>query len=166
MKTLGTKISEYRKMKGMTQDELAEKLNVSGQAVSKWENDLSIPDLPLLIELAKFFHVTLDELILPEEKRQPVLLPASERKDFNQMFLRITVDSVGGDKVRVNLPMPLVKAAAEIGLDISQVSGKGSFSSFQNIDINSIIQLVENGMIGRLIEVDSADGDHVEIYVE
>lgn len=165
MKTLGTKISEYRKMKGMTQDELAEKLNVSGQAVSKWENDLSIPDLPLLIELAKFFHVTLDELVLPEEKIQPVLLPAGERKDINQMFLRMTVDSVKGDRVRMNLPMSLVKAAAEIGLDISKVSGNSSHG-FENIDLSAIIQLVENGMIGRLMEVDSAEGDHVEIYVE
>ena len=155
MKTLGTKISEYRKMKGMTQDELAEKLNVSGQAVSKWENDLSIPDLPLLIELAKFFHVTLDELILPEEKIQPVLLPAGERKDINQMFLRMTVDSVKGDRVRMNLPMSLVKAAAEIGYQMPERK-----------NLSAIIQLVENGMIGRLMEVDSAEGDHVEIYVE
>ncbi|WP_273399142.1 helix-turn-helix domain-containing protein, partial [Traorella massiliensis] len=47
MKTLGTKIAEYRKLKKMTQEELASKLNVSSQAVSKWENDLSIPDLPI-----------------------------------------------------------------------------------------------------------------------
>ena len=52
MKTLGTKISEYRKLKGLTQEQLATQLNVSSQAVSKWENDLSIPDLPILIELA------------------------------------------------------------------------------------------------------------------
>ena len=45
MKTLGTKISELRKTRGMTQDELAEKMGVSPQAVSKWENDLSMPDL-------------------------------------------------------------------------------------------------------------------------
>ena len=46
MKALGTKISELRKARGMTQDELADKMGVSPQAVSKWENDLSMPDLP------------------------------------------------------------------------------------------------------------------------
>ena len=45
MKTLGKKINEYRKLAGYTQEELAEKVNVSSQAVSKWENDLSVPDL-------------------------------------------------------------------------------------------------------------------------
>ena len=49
MKALGTKISELRKARGMTQDELADKMGVSPQAVSKWENDLSMPDLPVLI---------------------------------------------------------------------------------------------------------------------
>ena len=48
MKALGTKISELRKARGMTQDELADKMGVSPQAVSKWENDLSMPDLPVL----------------------------------------------------------------------------------------------------------------------
>ena len=47
----------------------------------------------------------------------------------------------------------------------SKVSGNGSHG-FENIDLSAIIQLVENGMIGRLMEVDSAEGDHVEIYVE
>ena len=60
MKTLGTKIAEYRKLKKMTQEELASKLNVSSQAVSKWENDLSIPDLQILIELSDIFNVSLD----------------------------------------------------------------------------------------------------------
>ena len=47
MKSLGTKISELRKARSMTQDELAVKMGVSPQAVSKWENDLSMPDLPI-----------------------------------------------------------------------------------------------------------------------
>lgn len=67
MKTLGKKISEVRKLHGMTQEELAVKLNVTSQAVSKWENDLSIPDLPTLIELSDLFHISLDELVKQKE---------------------------------------------------------------------------------------------------
>ena len=86
MKALGTKISELRKARGMTQDELADKMGVSPQAVSKWENDLSMPDLPVLIELSDFFHISLDDFL--KEKVQTVeLLPEDKRKDIEQMFL-------------------------------------------------------------------------------
>ena len=61
-KTMGEKINDLRKLRKMTQDELAEKMGVSSQAVSKWEKDLSIPDLPVLVELSEFFNVSLDEL--------------------------------------------------------------------------------------------------------
>ena len=47
MKTIGEKINTLRKQRNMTQDELAEKMGVSSQAVSKWEKDLSIPDMPV-----------------------------------------------------------------------------------------------------------------------
>jgi|GEM_PF-6583186 len=43
--TLGSRIGEFRKKKGITQDQLAEYIGVSSQAVSKWENDLSCPDI-------------------------------------------------------------------------------------------------------------------------
>ena len=49
---LGFTISKLRKEKGMTQEELAEKVNVSAQAVSKWENDISMPDISVLPVLA------------------------------------------------------------------------------------------------------------------
>lgn len=49
--TLGTRINMLRKRNGITQEELAEQMGVSPQAVSKWEKDLSIPDLPVLSAL-------------------------------------------------------------------------------------------------------------------
>ena len=67
MKTIGEKINTLRKQRNMTQDELAEKMGVSSQAVSKWEKDMSIPDLPVLIELSDFFHISLDELVKEKE---------------------------------------------------------------------------------------------------
>ena len=87
MKTLGKKISEYRKLRGMTQEDLAVKLNVTSQAVSKWENDLSIPDLPLLIELSDLFHVSLDELVKHKENNVPVVVEEPLRKPVEQMIL-------------------------------------------------------------------------------
>lgn len=59
---LGTKIRELRKDKGLTQEELADKLAVSPQAVSKWENGSCYPDMAQIPVLANFFGVSLDEL--------------------------------------------------------------------------------------------------------
>lgn len=57
---LGNKIHELRKSKGMTQDQLAEKLGISFQAVSKWENGIAYPDITMLPELSKIFDVKID----------------------------------------------------------------------------------------------------------
>lgn len=65
--TLGEKISSLRNGNGMSQGDLAEKLNVSRQSVSKWETNASIPDLDKLIQLIDLFNITLDELVRGEE---------------------------------------------------------------------------------------------------
>ncbi|MBO4982194.1 MAG: helix-turn-helix transcriptional regulator [Lachnospiraceae bacterium] len=61
--TLGTMIATLRKEQGMTQLELAEKMGVTDKAVSKWERDLSCPDVNSLPKLAEIFGVTVDELM-------------------------------------------------------------------------------------------------------
>ncbi len=69
--TLGKRIMEHRKRLGMTQDQLAEKLGVSAQAVSKWENDQSCPDITILPRLAELFKTSTDAL-LGKEAAAPV----------------------------------------------------------------------------------------------
>lgn len=61
--TLGKRIAEHRKRLGLTQDALAEQLGITAQAVSKWENDLSCPDITMLPKLAEIFGITTDELL-------------------------------------------------------------------------------------------------------
>ena len=61
--TLGKRIMENRKKLGLTQDQLAEKLGVTAQAVSKWENDQSCPDITMLPKLAEIFGTTTDALL-------------------------------------------------------------------------------------------------------
>ena len=61
--TLGKRIVQHRKRLGMTQDALAEKLGVTAQAVSKWENDQSCPDITMLPKLAEIFATTTDALL-------------------------------------------------------------------------------------------------------
>lgn len=62
-KTLGMMIAALRKEKGMTQLELAEKMGVTDKAVSKWERDLSCPDVNSLPKLAELFEISVDELM-------------------------------------------------------------------------------------------------------
>ena len=160
--SLGKRIAALRREKGLKQDELAEKMGVSPQAVSKWENDQTCPDINLLPKLAQLLGVTVDTLLTGHHPLpQPVVQVA--RKELKNMVLRIVVDSADGDKVKVNLPMPLVKAAIETGIEISRLSGN---KSMKNIDLAQILHLVEQGAVGNLVEVDSGDGDIVRIFVE
>ncbi len=161
MSSIGTKIAFYRKAKGMTQEELAEQLGVSAQAVSKWENDIACPDIQLLVPLAKIFDTTTDDLLSTELVASVRLL--QEKPDMKELTLKVLVDSKDGDKVRINLPMELVKIAMEIGMKVPQVT---KHLQLQNIDLEQIISIVESGVIGNLVEVESADGDNIRIVVE
>ena len=161
--TIGNRITKFRKAKGMTQEELANQLGVSSQAVSKWENDISCPDISLLPKLCRVLGITADEL-LTGKNDEVKMMPAEQRKPLEQLTMRIKVDSADGDKVRVNLPMSLVKVCMEMGVDMSgSVSG---MENLKNVDLSKVLELVERGLIGKLVEVESADGDTVEIVVE
>ena len=164
MNTIGKRIAEYRKKKNLKQDELAEMLGVSPQAVSKWENDLSCPDISLLPELSKILGVSIAELVAGK-KDEPIvtILPEKQRKDIEKMMLRIVVESKEGDHVRVNLPVMLVKIAIDTGMSLPQISGN---EVIKNIDFAQIFRMIEQGVIGNLVEVESADGNTVKVFVE
>lgn len=98
--TLGNRISSLRKEKKLSQEFVAEKLNVSRQAVSKWENDLSSPDTENLIALAKLLEVDVDFLatgeITEEMDSEPILepgvLPKKEKpRKENKRLLRVVL---------------------------------------------------------------------------
>lgn len=72
------KLYELRRAAGLSQEELAEKLNVSRQAVSKWENGTTQPELAKLIELSRLYGVSVDELLSLEEAEKPADEPAEE----------------------------------------------------------------------------------------
>ena len=163
--TIGKRIAALRREKGMKQDDLAQLLEVSPQAVSKWENDQSCPDISLLPGLAKALGVSTDELLSGKQEQKPVvtLMPQEQRKDIKDMLLRVTVDSARGDKVRVNLPMALVQLAMDMGVEMPQISGT---EALKGVDWAQILSLVRYGAMGNLVEVESADGDTVRIFVE
>ena len=82
MLKIGEKIKELRKSQDVTQEKLADYLNISYQAVSKWENGLALPDITLLPQLAIFFGVTVDELLGVTKPEQSQELTQYEKQYF------------------------------------------------------------------------------------
>lgn len=158
--SFGKRFQELRKEKKMTQEEVAERLNISSQAVSKWENDISYPDISLLVEIANMFGTSVDTLLGKDEDKPVVAL---EKRDPNKMFLKINVHSAENDKVKVNLPLALIKALLSGGVAMPKIGDK---DILKEIDFKMVMELVEQGVIGKIIEINSADGDIVEVYVE
>ena len=162
--TFGTRLARLRKEKGLSQVDIADKVGVTAQAVSKWENDQTSPDIDVLLNLSEIFEISMDELLGKTEKKTVEMKEKPSKKDIGNMFLRIRVQSTDGDNVNVNLPLALVK------LFVNKESGKLHFVSgnkaLENIDFRQIIELVEQGIVGEIVSVDTADGDRVSIIVE
>lgn len=163
--TLGKRIAALRHEKQMKQDELAEKLGISSQAISKWENDQSCPDISSLPLLSKILGVSTDELLTGkrEEAQAVRMLPENERKDIKDMLLRIVINGKNGDVVRVNLPLAIIKVIMDSGLNMSYLSKN---EALKNIDLNVILNMVNQGAIGNIIDIEDANGDIIQMFVE
>ena len=163
--TLGKRIATLRHEKGWTQEELAEKLGISAQAVSKWENDQTCPDISLLPELAGILGVSVDELLSGKQEKEPPvsMLSEGEHKDIKDMLLRLIIRSEEGSVARINLPLGVIEIAMESGMDISQFSNNEAVA---NIDIGAILNMAKHGAIGNILEVESANGSTIQVFIE
>lgn len=159
-KTLGKRIAYYRKLRGITQEELGEKCGVSSQAVSKWENDISAPDITLLGTISEIFGISADELLGLKREVATAINPATINED--RLIIRILIDSKDGDKVKINVPYKLGKMfmTSEI------LKGKKENEALKNVDFDQIAEMVKMGLIGPVVDIESADGDTVRIIVE
>lgn len=86
--TIGEKIQKFRKKHNYTQEELAGKLNVSRQTISKWENDTTIPDSSNIFELSKLFNTSTDYLLDYDEK-------VNDKQNTNSFVIDIIVLILG-----------------------------------------------------------------------
>ena len=162
--TFGERLTKLRKEKGLTQNDIADKVGVSAQAVSKWEKDLASPDIDILLKLSEIFEISMDEL-LGKEKKTVELNEKPSKKDIEKMVLKISIiDGEDGDKVNVNLPLALVT------LLVNKETGKlrllDGNEKLEGINFKDIIALVEQGAVGEIVSVDTKDGDKIRIVVE
>ena len=99
MKSIGETIASLRKKKGMTQNELAEKMNVTDKAVSKWERDLSCPDVNTISKLADVLDTSVDELLQAKNKEYS----NSKLKDLINVILKAVAIAMGITVVALNI---------------------------------------------------------------
>lgn len=128
MAKVSKNIKKYRKEKNITQDMIAEQLNVTRQAISNWENDKSQPDIESLKSMADFMHVEIEELIYGSKRRVGV----NENKSLQKNSMRIILAALGSLFIGIGLvllfynywqdfPIELKTAFSFIPLITSQV---------------------------------------------
>ena len=161
MKTIGQNIARLRKEKSITQEKLAEICMVSPHAVSKWETDNSCPDVTLLKVIARTLGVSVDELLDDGEGPVTTLSEMGERKG---KLLKIRVLD-GTDKVNVNVPVALIEVLLT-NKSISEHISIGKSKAFNAVDFQQIMDLISLGVIGKLVEVETSDGERIEVWVE
>lgn len=116
--TLGTMIASLRKEHGMTQLELAEKMGVTDKAVSKWERDLSCPDVNTIPKLAEVFGISVDEL------------------------MQVKTNSAGGQKKDLSPMVDLILRAVALAMGVSTIV----LSVLKELDIYSGIGMLGIGL--------------------
>ncbi len=163
MTTIGRNIAYFRKKAGFTQEELSEKMNITSQAISKWENDLSYPDLITAQMLADILRVSLDEL-MNGETYGPVATNA-DAEQISRRILLICVQVEEGEystekttNVILRIPVSVILSAYENGT-LEKLVGDNA----QNVE--TAIGLIKEGVTGNLVDVKSV-GYNVQIKVE
>ena len=183
--TLADKIIELRKKKGWSQEELAEKLDVSRQSVSKWESGQSLPDMNRIIALSDLFGVSVDTLVRDEpraseeepraeESEKPLrTVPMKEAQDFllhkRTSSLRIAI----GVLLCVLSPICLILFSALQGagywaMTEEQAAGMGLLALFFPVGV-AVALFVLSGISGKPFEyltTECIDVEHgVKTYV-
>ena len=155
----GDKLKQYRLNEGFSQEQLAEKIGVSRQAITKWETKRGLPDVENMVILAELFKLTLDELVLEEVKKQEhkktvfeseTVYDIDNKKHFDINLggaRKVTLKTGDDEKIRIRL---LSETLEELGtlykikldenrakLDVELVNKRGAsrFEDQESVDI-------------------------------
>lgn len=158
--TLGERLSASRKAKGLTQEDFAKYLDVTPQAISKWENNLSCPDILLLPKISEILGVSIEELLTGNTKQEEK--PKITVTDNSRLKLKIRVTPLNKKPTNITVPAALVKRIARIGNGISGILGNTALSSDQ---MEEILELTEEGATGEILNVEAEDGTVITIEI-
>ena len=157
---IGSNIAALRKEKGITQEELANALGVSAQAVSKWENNSSCPDVSLLTVIADYFGVTVDALLRSGAEEITRADPPSTDDNVaavrgGKRNVRIKVTQPNGKETNVKVPFGVVKMGLRVNV-----------FGLQRDVADKIGALLDDPAAADILSVDGENGEHVTISIE
>ena len=165
--TLGRRIQALRKEQSLTQDALAEKMGVTPQAVSKWENDQSCPDIMSLPQLAKVLQVSVDTL-LTGHSAAPC---AASAKKPEELIVRLAFFAEDATRICVNLPFPVFRLSVLYDLlsftfqtNEGERDAERIVRALAGVDFKQLVHLIESGMTGTLVDINL--GDRLTIWTE
>lgn len=127
-KKIGSFLKELRKEKGITQEQFAETLNISGRTVSRWETGNNMPDISLLVEIADFFNVSIPEIINGERKSE---IMEKEVKEVAEMLS----DYAGEEKTLLLKRARIISIVGLISLLIGLI--------METVSLNSMLPIFE-----------------------
>ena len=155
-KKIGAFLKVLRKEKELTQEELAQHLNVSGRTISRWETGSNMPDISLLIEIAEFYDVSIPEIvagerkdnIMNEETKEVARTLSEYAENENELILR---------KIRFESIVGVCALAVYAALDITGLALKNDFlSSLSTLSLTLVavttlmISLYATGLLSKL----------------
>lgn len=157
---IGNNIAALRKEKSITQEELANILGVSAQAVSKWENNSSCPDVALLTDIADYFGVTVDALLRAQgdeiTSEQPQVNTSSQTQNNFNKNVNIKIVQQNGKTNNIKIPFKFAK----IGMNIGNIFGLDKEIA------DKIGALIDGENIGELVDIFTENGEHITITLE
>ncbi len=177
--TFAEKLKSMRKQSGMSQEKLAEKIGVSRQAITKWENNTGIPDIENMLALSSLFNVSVDELLSNEkiEKKQTDYLYESvteydidniKRYDMNLGGANtLVLSGYEGEKIRVRLASNTL-AKNHIDIDISRKNGMTEANAKEQVMIfvqlpSQYIDRIEASINAGGVEVKNLNCENLEL---
>ena len=190
--TFAEKLKSMRKQSGMSQEKLAEKIGVSRQAITKWENNTGIPDIENMLALSSLFNVSVDELLSNEkiEKKQTDYLYESvteydidniKRYDMNLGGANtLVLSGYEGEKIRVRLAsntlatlqsdfkVKIDDSKNHIDIDISRKNGMTEANAKEQVMIfvqlpSQYIDRIEASINAGGVEVKNLNCENLEL---
>lgn len=146
------KLAKLRQKNALTQEQAAERLNVSPKTVSKWENGGSCPDIFLLPRIAEMYGVTVDDLL--SESEFPNERPYSLRIVFREKN--------GGGQGEITLPFDQLRVRGDKEQPLFTGDGANALKGIRLADVE---RLRESGMTGKFVAFEDEE-DSFEIYLE